>query len=326
MKIPASIRALYADQLEVNRRLQEKVEARIRSFKSDTWHYESRLKQDQSFALKVESGRASNPSAVEDVFACTLVVRNGTEIDQAEKLIRENFQTVERRPKDSKRTHKSPDQFHFDDLRLYVQWSEDPDLPPSGIAGVTFEVQVKTFLQHAWAIATHDLVYKTDKVSWGKQRIAFQIKAMLEHAELSIQEAESLADSSALSKTDTHTRDLQDYIALITSEWNVPDLPRDIRRLAENVRGLMELMKLRINQLKSALDAERTRGRGPLTQNLSPYGIVLQTLIAEYPAQFKSALMNSEKFKQRVVIPAELQLPAEIDRSLCGNAIFLGPA
>ena len=99
MKIPASIRTLYSDQLEVNTRLQAKVDVRIRSFKRDTWHYESRLKQDQSFALKVESGRTSKPSAVEDVFACTLVVRNGTEIDEAEKLIRDNFVTVERRPK-----------------------------------------------------------------------------------------------------------------------------------------------------------------------------------------------------------------------------------
>jgi ppGpp synthetase/RelA/SpoT-type nucleotidyltranferase len=324
MKIPASIRTLYADQLEVNRQLQGKVDARIRSFKSDTWHYESRLKQDQSFALKVESGRAPKPSAVEDVFACTLVVRNGTEIDDAEKLIHDNFLTVERRPKDSKRTHKSPDQFHFDDLRLYVQWKEDPDLPPSGIAGVTFEVQIKTFLQHAWAIATHDLVYKTDNVSWGKQRIAFQIKAMLEHAELSIQEAELLAESSALAKTDNNTRVLQDYMVLLTSEWNVPDLPTDIRRLAENVKGLMELMKLRVNQLKTALDAERGRGRGPLTQNLSPYGIVLQTLMTEFPAEFKNALTLPETWRQqKIVIPAELPLPGDIDKSLCANAIFL---
>lgn len=324
MKIPASIRTLYSDQLEVNTRLQAKVDVRIRSFKRDTWHYESRLKQDQSFALKVESGRTSKPSAVEDVFACTLVVRNGTEIDEAEKLIRDNFVTVERRPKDSNRTHKSPDQFHFDDLRLYVEWKEDPDLPPSGVAGVTFEVQIKTFLQHAWAIATHDLVYKTDNVSWGKQRIAFQIKAMLEHAELSIQEAERLAESSALSKTDKHTRDLRDYIALFTAEWNVPDLPTDIRRLAENVKGLMELMKLRVNQLKTALDVEKSRGRGPLTQNLSPYGIVLQTLMTEFPTEFKSALTLPEVWRQqKIVIPAELPLPDDIDRSLCRNAIFL---
>jgi len=323
MKIPASIRTLYSDQLDVNTRLQAKVDARIKGFKRDTWHYESRLKQDQSFALKVESGRTSKPSAVEDVFACTLVVRNGTEIDEAEKLVRDHFVVVERRPPDPKQTHKWPDQFQFDDLRLYVQWKEDPDLPPSTVADITFEVQIKTFLQHAWAIATHDLVYKTDKVSWGKQRIAFQIKAMLEHAELSIQEAESLAESSALAMTNKRTKIIQDYMALLTSEWNVSDLPTDIRRLAENVVGLMELMKLRIEQLKAALDAERERGRGPLTQNLSPYGIVLEALLAEFPIEFKTALTLTEKWRQKIVIPAELQLPNNIDKGLCKNAIFL---
>jgi len=323
MKIPASIRTLYAEQLEVNRRLQDKVDARIKNLKRDTWHYESRIKQDQSFALKLESGRAADPSAIEDVFACTLVVRNGTEIDEAEKLIRDHFVLVERRPPDPTQTHKWPDQFQFDDLRLYVQWKEDPDLPPSTVDGVTFEVQIKTFLQHAWAIATHDLVYKTDKVSWGKQRIAFQIKAMLEHAELSIQEAESLAESSALAMTNTRTKIIQDYMALLTSEWKVSELPSDIRRLAENVIGLMELMKLRIEQLRAALDAERGRGRGSLTQNLSPYGIVLQSLLTEFPTEFKNALTITGKWRQKIVIPAELPLPDDIDKSLCKNAIFL---
>src|ERR1700684_1659319 len=97
MKIPASIRKLYADQLEVNRRLQAKADERIRGLKRDAWHYESRLKQEQNFALKVESGRAKNPGAVEDVFACTLVVRNATEIGEAEALIRQNFVVRERR-------------------------------------------------------------------------------------------------------------------------------------------------------------------------------------------------------------------------------------
>lgn len=326
MKIPASIRKLYADQLGVNRRLQVKADERIRGLKRDSWHYESRLKQEQSFALKVESGRAKNPASVEDVFACTLVVRNATEIGEAEALIRQNFVVHERRPRANKFTHKSPDIFHFDDLRLYVQWKDDPALPPSGLLGVRFEVQVKTFLQHAWSIATHDLVYKTDTVSWSKQRIAYQIKAMLENAEVSILEAELLAGCEALAKTDLKTTITRNYIALLTSQWDASDLPKDVRRLAENISGLMELMKLRVKVLERALNAEREQGRGPLTQNLSPYGVVLQTLIAAYPQEFKNALMITEKVKQRIVISAELQLPADIDRNLCVNAIFLGPA
>jgi ppGpp synthetase/RelA/SpoT-type nucleotidyltranferase len=170
MKIPASIRELHADQYEINMRLKVKVDDRIKGLKHESWHYESRVKKEQSFALKVETGRVANPAAMEDFFACTLVVRNGTEIDQAEKLIMENFVFCGRKLEVDNQTHKSPDAFPFDDLRLYVEWRDDPDLPPSGVVGIRFEVQIKTFLQHAWAIATHNLVYKSDTVSWSKQR------------------------------------------------------------------------------------------------------------------------------------------------------------
>jgi hypothetical protein len=73
MKVPASIRKLYEEQLEVNQRLKLKVDERIKNLRAERWHYESRLKQEQSFALKVESGRVPNPAALEDFFACTLV-------------------------------------------------------------------------------------------------------------------------------------------------------------------------------------------------------------------------------------------------------------
>jgi hypothetical protein len=132
-----------------------------------------------------------------------------------------------------------------------------------------------------------------------------------------------LAESTALAKIDKPTKLIRDYIALLTAEWNAAELPQDVRRLAENINGLVELMNLRIEQLKSALDAEKGKGRGSLTQNLSPYGIVLQTLLNEYPDKFKSALTSHNDRRQKVVIPAELLLPADIDRELCRNAIFL---
>src|SRR6185295_542993 len=81
---------------------------------------------------------------------------------------------------------KGTHEFSFDDLRLYTKWKPDVTLPTPTFAGVVFELQIKTFLQHAWSIATHDLIYKTDSISWPKERVAFEIKAMLEHAENAI--------------------------------------------------------------------------------------------------------------------------------------------
>ena len=322
MKIPLSIRRLYDGQYEGNVRLKEFVDERMKRLKRDRWHYESRVKGIESFALKVESGRFSNPEALEDFFACTLVVANGNEIRDAEKLIRDNFNVQVRRPQHDRSTHKEPNAFPFDDLRLYVRLKDDPALPPRDFAEILFEMQVKTFLQHAWTIATHDLIYKTDEANWSKERIAFQIKAMLEHAEVSIQEAARLSQSQALAKTTRTTRTLKKIIDLLRALWSAQDLPTDVHRLAENIQALVEAVNIDVPRLRAILESQKQQGKGPLTQNLSPYGIVVQSLMSECPAQF-IALMSNAVERRKVLIPAEIDWPAEFDRRQCINALFI---
>src|SRR5258707_14772802 len=106
MKIPGSIRQMHEDQKAVNDRLKIVVDEHMTGLKRLRWHYESRVKELTSFALKIESGRFQNPEALEDFFACTLVVANATEIVEAERLVRENFMVKERRPKRIVKTHK----------------------------------------------------------------------------------------------------------------------------------------------------------------------------------------------------------------------------
>lgn len=325
MKVPLSIRRLYDAQQEGNVRLKEFVDERLKRLKHERWHYESRLKSLESFALKVESGRFPRPEALEDFFACTVVVANGKEIQEAEQLIQAHFTVHTRRPPRDVSTHKEPQAFPFDDLRLYVCLQDDPALPPRAFAGIRFEIQIKTFLQHAWSIATHDLIYKTDEANWSKERIAYQIKAMLEHAELSIQEAEQLAQSLALAKTTATTRTLQDIIALLRTLWQADDLPTDVRRLAENIQALAAAVKIDVTRLQAILERQQHQGKGPLTRNLSPYGIVVQSLLSECPTQFMTWLSATNE-RRKVVIPAEIEWPAELDRGQGRNALFLGEA
>jgi hypothetical protein len=319
MKIPASIRSLYADQQESRDRLKDLVDCLLRPRLRDGWHYESRVKTAESFTLKVESGRVQDLSAVEDFFAATIVVRNGLEIAEAEKIVIELFAGHERRPPLDTETHKAPDQFPFDDLRHYVRWKDDPTIPPSGLDGVLFEIQIKTFLQHAWSIATHDLIYKSDDANWGKMRIAFQIKAMLEHAEISIQEAGRLSECDSLAKSDARTNSIRTFISLMTDLWAKEDLPANVRGLAENVRRLAQLIQIDAPALRTLLDEEQRQGRGPLTRNLSPYGIVLQTLFIHRKDIVCMAL--SRKQKVRVLIPKELDLPEDVDPTSWRDAV-----
>jgi ppGpp synthetase/RelA/SpoT-type nucleotidyltranferase len=228
MKIPRSVRDLYSELLPIYERLKTVVDELIASRKENRWHYEGRLKGEESFALKLETGRVGSPLMLEDFFGCTLVVENHARIADAEKLVGELFDLHERRPSQAISTRLAPCNFDFDDLRLYVRWKDDPAQRPTGLHGRLFEVQIKTFLQQAWGIATHDFVYKTDAVDWAMSRIAFQVKAMLEHAELSIGEARRLTNATLLNRSDRDSEQLQKTIEDIKSRWKPEQLPKDL--------------------------------------------------------------------------------------------------
>lgn len=321
MKVPASIRRLYEDQQVINERLKKAIDARINGLKDARWHYESRIKELASYALKLESGRFTEPAALEDFFACTIVVSNTTEAEAAERMVKDNFVIKRRRPPDPKRTRKEPQEFPFDDLRLYVSLPESPVNPPTDLVSIIFEIQIKTFLQHAWAIATHDLVYKTDNANWSKERIAYQIKAMLEHAEISIQEAERLATCSTLAKEDRGTEELKEGIALVKAQWSPDELPTDVRRLADNIKNLLRVLKIELHQLEEVLKAGKAQRNGAHPSNLSPYATIVQYLF-DTEKERMVKFLTGERTQMRILIPDEVELPEGINREQLKNAIF----
>ncbi len=306
MKISRSVRELHED-LEpryaelgklVNRLLGDRKEAR--------WHYESRLKSVESFAMKLETGRVPDPSKLEDFFACTLVVEGPHKIPDAEKLISTLFDVTARRPPRPERTHLAPHSFEFDDLRLYVRWRDDPGGRPTGVTDLRFEVQVKTFLQHAWAIATHDSLYKTTAVDWSSSRIAYQVKAMLENAEVTIGAATALGASFALSRSDDSSLATREAINAVESRWASGQLPRDRRTLAQNILTLGSTLRLETEKIWEALDDATAAGHGAATLNLSPFAATLAALLRKRGAALFGPLA---KARQSVFVPLEIDLP-----------------
>jgi hypothetical protein len=278
----------------------------FRAKKSPRWHYESRVKGEQSFALKLETGR-DDPRMPEDLFGATLVVENYTKRKEAEEMVSELFTLVERRPANPKKTHLRPHSFDFDELRIYVKWRDEPSQKPTGLDGRVFEVQIKTFLQHAWGIATHDLIYKTDQINWGLTRVAYQVKAMLENAELSISEANRLTDSSMLDRTDGDSESVAAAATQIRSRWPPEALPKDMVRLTANLLNLIRVFQLTDSaELWTAIDQATELGRGAKTLNLSPYSAMIDALIGMKGATLFSKLKTG---KHRLFIPKEITLP-----------------
>ena len=275
MKIPKSVRDLYQSIFPEYAKLKVNVDLMMQTRCESRWHYESRIKSEESFALKLETGRELNPSSPEDFFGATIVVENRDRVTEAEALVKQLFKVVNRKPKRSDDTHLPPHSFVFDELRLYVEWVDDGKNRSTGLSGLLFEFQIKTFLQHAWGIATHDTIYKSDDANWAASRIAFQVKAMLENAEMSIAEARRISSIVGFNRSDRSTTEIRSTIDEIKLRWESSQLPTDLRRLAQNFGELRRKFCLSVEELWSALDDASKNGNGAKTLNLSPYAALL---------------------------------------------------
>lgn len=298
MKIPASIRSLYADRRPIYERLQGIVDNRIRGWVDKKWHYESRVKAEESFALKIETGRFEDPAVLEDFFAATIVVPTLNDVQAVIDIVENHFCILARRPRDNQMTHKEPESFPFDDLRLYVALRTDIRFPDTGLEGVRFELQIKTFLQHAWSIATHDLTYKGDGLRWSQQRIAYQIKAMLEHAEISISEANSLARSASLNKSTVTTDKLRVISEFIRKEWG-DEAPTDIKRLSENIYEIGSAVEIDFARIQECVLAYIAGNGGSPPLNVSPYSVFVDALLKYEGDKLRRYLASESRRRER---------------------------
>jgi hypothetical protein len=322
MKTPTSVRNGYYAELDGYKRLKRQVDSLLAQKKETGWHYLSRIKELESYSLKIETGRYTSSTLLDDFFACTLVVENIRSIERAEALVRSLFHVTQKRPPTHRKTHKKPDSFPFDDLRLYAKRKDFEGQKPTDLDGLIFEIQIKTFLQHAWGIATHDMIYKSDCKNWAQERVAYQIKAMLEHAEISIFEIENIAGSGVLSKSDNYTLKVNQIVNVLDAIWEKNDLPEDKKRLAETVHSLISTINVKPNELRVHLEKEMAEGRGARLLNLSPYAIIVQSLLNTVPEKME-ILFNNQESQFRLYIPDELVIPSQFDALKDDNSVIV---
>lgn len=195
-----------------------------------------------SLAEKLESGRYAAWDEVDDRVAFTIVVPTSSHEPEVVEFLRSAFDLTDVRSRDS--VAKPPDVFRFDATRCYGRVSRaepEPDLEPRAFE-ILFEIQIKTAFEHAWSVVTHDLVYKSDDVSWAKRRLAAQLKAMVEQIDSLVDNFERAA-GDVPGTSDYETESMARALAVLQSlqEEALIDaslLPASWSRLAENLLGV----------------------------------------------------------------------------------------
>lgn len=290
VQAPTSVRDSYDRQKRVAELLKVEVDQLLANRPSE-WHVTSRVKSPDSFIEKLQTGRVRDQDQMEDVFAATIVVPNRAELTVAEDYVSEFMLITERRPPKGP-TKQSASDFRFDDIRLYGHLHAPDSLPVGPIHHMMFEVQVKTFLQHAWGIATHDTVYKTDRTSWARNRMAYQIRALLEHAEAAVDAIDVYDMSTTSASIGAHESRVQATVDFIVEHWDPDFHPASLIRAGENIISLCSDLKVESVDFMTAMGDKLAADGLPL--GWSPYEYALEVASLRYPTELKQHLLRRD--------------------------------
>ncbi|WP_157683803.1 nucleotidyltransferase family protein [Microlunatus soli] len=259
MSDPESVRQAY-DRIrplvdDVARHVSDTLE---RYCKDNGYLFRERTKELTSLVEKLDGGRVEQWSAIDDLYACTVVVPVR---DHEEKVLRKLDSSFARESVRSRSdAKKAPDVFRFDGTRWYGTMSAAAASGRQPGAGdVIFEVQVVTAFEYAWIAVTHDLVYKGDTADWRKQRLAAQLKATVEQAEVLISAFESVSDAvlpSPWPETEVKTQIVERFKRL-ADDGSLPDmiLPASWRRFGDNVYALVKSYEKNAYKVPGAVDS-----------------------------------------------------------------------
>lgn len=253
---------------------------------SRNFPFVGRIKTPESIAEKIEMGRYARFSEIDDLVAFTLVIPTASVEQEVVDFCKSTFDVIEVR--DKRTTPKSPDVFRFDSTRVIARARRAPDLGdykgPS-IYEYLFEVQVRTAFEHAWSVATHDLVYKGSSIDWKRIRLAAQLKASSEGLDAAVAVFDHLATAINQSpwKRVSDQIEVSNYISRLFQQDRLPSFlkPASVARFVENFCTLVRSIQPRrsITSCLYEIDNELQRlGPTSIPVSLSLYQFFLGML------------------------------------------------
>ncbi len=185
MIIPKEIKLKYDHWQPYIERLGELVDQTLFPYCQE-YHfaYTSRCKTIESVSEKIETGRFSSWESLDDFFAATIIIPNLNMEEDVIAYLASIFEQVQLRERGS--TKKAPDVFKFSSTRFIARYKPLRGAEEILINKINFEVQVRSAFEHAWSIATHSLVYKTDEIDWKILRLSAQLKSSVEQLDMLI--------------------------------------------------------------------------------------------------------------------------------------------
>ncbi len=157
-------------------------------------------------------------------------------------------------------------------------------------------------------MATHDLIYKSEDIHWTRHRVAYQVKALLENAEVSIEKAGSLKRLPGLPENNLEMSKLNAVKDFLVRNFEEHQLPTDMFRLTNTTKSLLECFEISLKKAQVMLDREKTNNRGVHLVNLPPYMIILQSILFHYKTKFTRFLKSGCSKRTRIFLTRELDI------------------
>lgn len=266
-------------------------------------NYDSRIKDLESVFVKAQKGDYENPlREMEDFFAGTLLLPTLSMIEPIRAEIVHHFNVAELQEKPP-----DPYLFRYSDLHLVLSLKDTPLRPDKSVLELKFELQVKTFLQSAWSQAGHDIIYKPGRISWGVERIAGEIRALLELADNVLAQIEATAQllhSQAERKYAGYKAGTKRIIEIMEQYWEPLDLPVNRRRMAEIVGKYRDMAGITTDDLAKVIE-EAKRANDPIFDflTITPTQKVFVLVFRGYSDEVKRKLQSG---RFRVLITPEM--------------------
>lgn len=252
----------------------------------------ARAKTIASFAEKAARKFEKYPDAVHqmtDLCGGRVTIQTLQQVLAVRQFIEANFTIIE---KDDKTLLLKEDEFGYRDMHYVVQLKPDRDLgitseERAAIGERKAEIQVRTWVQHAWADTLHDRMYKTKlRLSPETKRLGNLLAAIMEDGDRTFDHLANEVDGM-LSNYSSYARreDVDNEVAVMTAV--LENLPNDASS-DERPNLTLRLAKLLIG---SAGDYQRA------LEILEPFASIQGALRREILIELGAALCKKDRAK-----------------------------